>query len=394
MSTMIQFSNQSLIIFSFAVVVTMLSVMVGYYFLYPDTKGLKFFMLGNVFQMLFYTFLYMDGYSGVLRFPAFVNLSEVLVSVCYMIAFKQIVGIHIRPLFYTIMGASGLAGGSYFFYIDNYVVGRRVVTSIIVFVLLMEATYHIAKKAKENKIRSFNFSGTSIFLFGILILSRTLYRLFAPITFKTVFDQNPSITFFVLVSLLFSVLMNFAIAFLNMDRLVNKIRFLSDTDPLTKIYNRRYFVNRLDEQVELLKRKKEGFVIAMFDLDDFKRVNDTYGHKIGDQVLVEFAEQLHHELRKIDIVARYGGEEFIALIRTSSMEQAHTILKRIHLGIKNKQFSSKLLDITMSGGAVLIGEEQRNMSVEDMIEIADKRLYYAKETGKDRIIVNAVETEL
>lgn len=394
MSEVIQFSNQSLIFFSFSVVMVMESIMLGYFILYPDTKGLKPFMLGNLLLLAFYTLLYIDGFSGILRFPVMVNLSEASTAVCWMIAFKDIVGKRVKPLFYGVLLTANVLLTSYFFYINNNVVGRRVATSLIVFIILVEATYHIAKTAKDNKYHSFLFSGSSIVLFAAITFIRTVYRFIVPIQFKTVFDNNPSITFFVLIMLIFAVFMNFAIAFLNMDRLVNKIRFLSDTDPLTKIFNRRYFVNRLDELVELLRRKHEGFVIAMFDLDNFKSVNDTYGHKVGDEVLIEFAEFLTHELRKIDIVARYGGEEFIALIRTNDNEVAHQVLKRIHQSVKERTYSSAKLNITISGGAVLITDEHRNMSTDDMIEIADKRLYYAKETGKDRIIINALDMEL
>lgn len=273
-----------------------------------------------------------------------------------MVAFKQLTGIKINRSFYAAIALIAMAFGGYFFYINDIMIIRNISSSILLAIVLFEAIYRITSIAILKKYRSFVFSGISIVIFAVL--------------------------------------MNFAIGFLNMDTLVVMIQDLSDTDALTKIHNRRYFFNRLVEKVDLMRRDHEPFVMAIFDIDDFKKVNDAYGHVIGDEVLVEFAAYIKEQLRKIDIVARYGGEEFIVLIRVQAMTDAQMILNRIHKRVYERTFSSKELKLTFSGGAVLIGLEHVSMNPDEMVDIADKRLYYAKETGKNKIVVNAVEKPL
>lgn len=155
-------------------------------------------------------------------------------------------------------------------------------------------------------------------------------------------------------------------------------------DTLTGLYNRRY----LDEfnHHEHLIEEDSNFVVAFFDIDYFKKVNDTYGHDMGDAVLKEFAILLKSLSRTEDIVCRYGGEEFLIIVYNISQEKAIEKFNKIRLEIENKsiEFESNTINITTSIG-IDIGKVDDTL--ESIITNADKALYKAKENGRNRIEV-------
>ena len=124
----------------------------------------------------------------------------------------------------------------------------------------------------------------------------------------------------------------------------------------------------------------------MFDLDDFKKVNDQYGHGIGDEVLVGFADFLKEEMRTIDFIGRYGGEEYILILLVDNLEEARHILERIMRSLADKSLSSENIHITFSGGVVGVGKDTQDMDSSRIISLADQRLYEAKIQGKNRMI--------
>jgi len=148
-------------------------------------------------------------------------------------------------------------------------------------------------------------------------------------------------------------------------------------DGLTKAYNRAYLERNLDKLCKAYSTKS----IAMLDIDFFKKINDTYGHQMGDEVLKYFANLIKNTLRKNDILIRYGGEEFLIFMPNTAKNEAYIVLTKLKNILKNDK--NKPLDFTFSGGISDGGE-----TLSEMINIADERLYKAKETGRDRIVVN------
>lgn len=391
MSAYFELTNQTLTILAFILVLTMTLVMIGYRILYPKTTGLLYFILGNISQLGFFVVLYIDGYSGILRFPVLVNIFECLAASLWVVSFKKITHVKVRKHFYISLNIISTVSTVYYFYFDNSVAERRFFTSLIVAVILIDGAITVFASPSFRRYRSFIFTGITVVLFAMTNLIRGLYRLFVPITFHTIFDANSSISFFVTLTLAFALFMNFSIVFLNMDFLIGRIREMSNIDPLTGIHNRRYFLERFEEMIELLRRKGDAFVIAILDIDDFKSINDSYGHNIGDEMLVAFAAYLKEAFRKVDLVARYGGEEFIVLLRAPDREHAEYVFDRVLDGVRQQKWTSKELDMTFSGGVEIIDRSHLGMSEEEMIDIVDQRLYYAKETGKDKIVYSAVE---
>lgn len=163
-----------------------------------------------------------------------------------------------------------------------------------------------------------------------------------------------------------------------------ELEFYAFKDPLTGLNNRRTFFNKAKEYY---KENLQGIVLMM-DIDHFKRVNDTYGHAIGDEVLKGFAALLEAEIRDRGVVARYGGEEFVVLLPDTTLQEAKAVCECIRLATKAKAFQTENGDafhITISLGLAEIWGV--DTAVDTTITRADKALYASKQTGRDRYTV-------
>jgi diguanylate cyclase (GGDEF)-like protein len=168
-----------------------------------------------------------------------------------------------------------------------------------------------------------------------------------------------------------------------------ELKSQSITDPLTGLYNRRYLLDKGDQMIAYAQRMGNPLAAAMLDIDFFKRINDTYGHPAGDEVLKRFAAVASKNIRPYDVVARYGGEEFVILFVDATKDTAHSILTRLKAEIRATTITHRGVEIsfTFSGGVAEIGELQTDaVSTHKLIELADGRMYDAKATGRDRIV--------
>ena len=172
-------------------------------------------------------------------------------------------------------------------------------------------------------------------------------------------------------------------------RFLNKkneeLRELSIKDSLTELYNRRFFENKLDEEFSKAQRYNYKLSIVFLDIDDFKKINDTYGHPSGDIVLIRIADLLQKCIRKTDQVARIGGEEFCIIMNDCSSENALDFLERLRLQISDMDyiFNGTTINVTCSFGIAEYDESFNNP--QDFLDAADSALYKAKRQGKNRI---------
>lgn len=156
-------------------------------------------------------------------------------------------------------------------------------------------------------------------------------------------------------------------------------------DPLTGIYNRRMLFQLTKEQFHLSQRHALPLALLIIDIDHFKNVNDTYGHQVGDKVLVETVKEVSFHIRKSDIFGRYGGEEFMIACPETDEEGAYTLAEKIRRLIATHPFE----DIgykSVSIGIALLKDEK---SLDELIKKADKALYKAKESGRNRVIISS-----
>ena len=163
---------------------------------------------------------------------------------------------------------------------------------------------------------------------------------------------------------------------------------LAITDYLTGLYNTRYLYNRLEEEFSRARRYNIPLACLMVDIDRFKLINDTYGHKTGDLVLKEFADFLRKQIRKSDIVARYGGEEFFIILPNTSREGAASEAERLCLCVKNHKFKSLKGKRALSMSIGVVTYPHKNIkSSDDLITLADTALLKAKDTGRGKAAV-------
>lgn len=162
-----------------------------------------------------------------------------------------------------------------------------------------------------------------------------------------------------------------------------ELDILAKTDPLTGVYNRRYFADIVQTDIKRSNRFNEKCYIILIDADHFKNVNDTYGHLTGDKVLIELARRMKEIIRPYDLLARYGGEEFIIYMPNSNQDGIAAATERLRLRIceHSFKFADANLDISASFGVAVIDD-----SIEKAIKNADDALYKAKEEGRNRVV--------
>lgn len=169
----------------------------------------------------------------------------------------------------------------------------------------------------------------------------------------------------------------------SMQEISQKFEALSKLDPLTQLSNRRDAKNIIEYEQRRLARNQTALSLIICDVDNFKHVNDEFGHDVGDCVLVELAKIFKQCVRTQDTVARWGGEEFLFILPDTSSDQAKVIAQKIHSAIKksNPLCKSQMFDTTVSMGISTVVTDK---NIDIAIKTADKNLYKAKNTGKNR----------
>jgi two-component system cell cycle response regulator len=166
------------------------------------------------------------------------------------------------------------------------------------------------------------------------------------------------------------------------ENLEEEVKRLSITDDLTGLYNHRHFFKTLEAELVRLKRQRTSLSLLMFDLDNFKRYNDLYGHLEGDKVLRKIGEIVKNSIRSnVDSGYRYGGDEFTTLLIGASVEQALTIAERIRSSIEQAGFRN----ITVSIG---LAEYKDHLDLEGFVKSADDAMYVSKHSGGNRVYTN------
>ncbi|MFH0902278.1 MAG: diguanylate cyclase [Pseudomonadota bacterium] len=174
-----------------------------------------------------------------------------------------------------------------------------------------------------------------------------------------------------------------AVSFMNA-KMYRQMEMMATTDGLTGLLNHRTFQDRLTEMLNRAERHRLKLALIFTDIDHFKKVNDTYGHPVGDQVLRGVARVLVESVRKIDAVARYGGEEFAVVIEGADESGAYNLAERIRLDVEKQVFQSEqgALNVTLSLGIAAVPDDAKDKQA--LIDRADQALYHAKHGGRNR----------
>lgn len=166
-------------------------------------------------------------------------------------------------------------------------------------------------------------------------------------------------------------------------RMIKDLEKLAQTDPLTSLINRRKFKEMLRYETEKSLRYQSSLALIMCDIDNFKRINDQFGHDTGDHILKIFSKKITDNIRDVDIFTRWGGDEFIILMPNSTAANASTATEHLRKLIEK----TDIKDIENFSASFGITEFQANDSIDSFIKRADNALYKAKENGRNRIVV-------
>jgi diguanylate cyclase (GGDEF)-like protein len=164
---------------------------------------------------------------------------------------------------------------------------------------------------------------------------------------------------------------------------VERVKQLAYLDGLTGIFNRRFFELRFMEEIERARRYGTGMAVIMADIDQFKRLNDEFGHVLGDEVLRQVSSLFHQQLRKIDVVCRYGGEEFGILLSQTDAHHAMSVAEKLRKMVASWQFPGVPRTVTISAGAAAYPDH--GTTRDDLVRAADGALYAAKQAGRNRV---------
>jgi diguanylate cyclase (GGDEF)-like protein len=169
---------------------------------------------------------------------------------------------------------------------------------------------------------------------------------------------------------------------------VERVKQLAYLDGLTGIFNRRFFELRIMEEIERARRYGTGMAVIMADIDQFKRLNDEFGHVLGDEVLRQVSSLFHQQLRKIDVVCRYGGEEFGILLTQTNAHHAMNIAEKLRKMVAGWQFPGVPRTVTISAGTAAFPEHGTTRDA--LVRAADSALYAAKQAGRNRVCLGTL----
>lgn len=166
-------------------------------------------------------------------------------------------------------------------------------------------------------------------------------------------------------------------------RLFAEVQRLATTDELTSLYNRRQFFELAHREHYRAQRYRRPLSLLMVDIDRFKKVNDRFGHRMGDQVLQRLAGVFQHEVREIDIVGRYGGEEFLILLAETDLVGAEKVAERLRKDVDELVLSTPQGEVHVTVSIGVAGDDAAKVNLAELVELADKAMYAAKDAGRN-----------
>ena len=273
---------------------------------------------------------------------------------------------------------------AYFNYVQPNTRMRIVISSLAMALLLVAPARALLAAAPGTSRRARIF--TAVCLIGVALVMLVRAALTARWGASADFHA-PDLTQFAsaLLFAVLTVLATLGVVWIEIEQLQADLARLAMIDPLTEILNRRAFMLEYERELSRCVREKTGLALAIFDLDRFKDVNDTYGHLIGDQVLRQVADTLRACLRGHDVLGRYGGEEFALLMpgADTAAALAGTERARLAVGRRPMQAGALSIPVTLSAGVAAYGADGTNW--ESLLRSADAALYEAKRGGRNRV---------
>lgn len=258
-------------------------------------------------------------------------------------------------------------------------------STLAALMMLITISVSISLLIKGNPLAKFFLIGHTFFLIfnGIAVL---FYKGIIDFTYLASHGVGIGIT---LEALMLSFIIAYRIRMLESIKAAQAdLKLQAATDPLTRLYNRRFFYQEANNLLETIRQQQAVFSLLAIDIDHFKIINDTHGHPLGDQVLVELAKVMQSNRRANDLVARFGGEEFMILLPYCDSQHSHQLAEKLRRDVKALQITlpnAKPLSFSISIGVAEYDNSITN--IDDLISHADHALYQAKNSGRDQVQV-------
>ena len=260
------------------------------------------------------------------------------------------------------------------------------------FILLIPMVYNILHSLNTNRF-ILKASILSILSFVLFVTCYVLSNLGQPLYASEALEKVRPFVYVANIFIVFIALSFFSILFIvetvdAYNKLYNQNKQLdtmANTDPLTGLYNRRTMTKHIIDFFSDYKVSKQPFSIIICDIDNFKKINDTYGHEGGDEVLRSLSRIFESLIRDKDFLCRWGGEEFLILLNNTDLNLARTIADRIRVNVENNEikYNDKTIKITITMGVASVTEEQ---DYNVLFKLADERLYTGKNSGKNIVV--------
>jgi len=383
MTNIFTFNHITLIQVGFFIMLTVSIIQLSQYLTVKSEKTVKDLFLGNVIYALFFLTVSVDIAFKSLSFPVLVAALDLGAVIFWAMSFNASMSKKQPHKLYLGLALANLIIAYLIFEVSGDFILIRGITTLLIALIMSNVLFAIIQSKAMRSLNSFKTTVLSLSVFILLKLGLVYSRLVAIPNGFNLFDRNLSMTFFTFFSLALAIWINFTITYIDLETKNKQLRKISLVDHLTDLPNRRSIESKLQDLIQLHIRDKINFFVILIDIDDFKKVNDTYGHDYGDQVLIELGQILKDNIRTIDQVGRYGGEEFVLVVVD---EEKESFCKRLLESISHHQFTQKNIHITISGGLVAIKSNDKYLALKDIISQADKNLYKAKEEGKNRIV--------
>jgi diguanylate cyclase (GGDEF)-like protein len=304
--------------------------------------------------------------------------------------FRGVVGRRIFSISIVILQVLGIA---YYTYVIDDIGVRIIIFSLFTAMIYGLVAWELLCNAPQDMRFSFRFTGSLFAIHALFLVFRTLFTFLSPGP-HDLLAPNLIQTLTFLVSLILGITWTFGFVMLNSERLEVDLKNaqvdlqrLAATDFLTGIANHRSFFEAGEQEIQRARRYGHPLAALLLDLDHFKQINDTYGHAVGDRMLVAMTASLHNHLRDIDVFGRLGGEEFAILLPETDLAGGWVTAERLRAAIAETAIDAgnAVLKITISIGVTLLSPDDHGLDT--VLKRADDAMYEAKRAGRNRVMV-------
>lgn len=322
--------------------------------------------------------------------PEIINIAVVAAFVLILAGTAKVTQISVsRAVLLAPIAGAVVIDGLRIFFLNETVIFRFLLFAACIVLLL----YAIAAR-QARSLRKIGFTRLAVLawspalVMASFVVLRAIVAILHPdassaFTGRTFFDHAAVTLFFVALGAF-----NFSQASFVIGLMTQRMRELSHTDQLTQLANRRSLMHELEREDARYRRTGRSFTLVIFDIDHFKKVNDTYGHLVGDHVLKAISSSMIREIRTNDLLARYGGEEFLLLMPETEVEAAQLLAERIRKRIMLTPVHTERGDISVTVSGGIAGAFEPYTNIDSVIKGADDALYIAKTSGRNRIVTD------